>query len=116
MARVGRPFEGRQREEARRQARIDRNRVSKKDMIRYTINVRECSTEWSLIQPQKNRSEFIRKCVREYPTLLRKEAAADAKLAEYELLVAIYGKEKREAVAEVIRLRRLLEQHSVVIE
>jgi hypothetical protein len=71
MGRVGRPFEGRKREAGRRQARIDKKTAGPKEQIRYTINVRKNSREWQLLNPQENRSEFIRECVREYPTLLR---------------------------------------------
>ena len=71
MGRVGRPFEGRKREEDRRQARIDKKTAGPKEQVRYTINVRKNSREWMLLDASDNRSEFIRKCVREYPTLSR---------------------------------------------
>ena len=109
MGRVGRPFQGRRREEARRQARIDRAKAGRKDQVRFTISVEKHSREWSLIEPQKNRSEFIRECVRNYPTLLRQVAKLEDE-KRWSETQAIY---RREAVAECVRLRNLLEQHSI---
>ena len=109
MGRVGRPYQGRRREEARRQARIDRAKAGRKDQVRFTISVEKHSREWSLIEPQKNRSEFIRECVRNYPTLLRQVAKLEDE-KRWSETQAIY---RREAVAECVRLRNLLEQHSI---
>ena len=112
MGRVGRPFQGRRREEARRQARHDRARAGKKEQVRFTISVEKYSTEWSLIEPQKNRSEFIRECVRKYPTFSRRLAELQRELA----LCRVMQKERRAAVNEVCRLRDILEQHSIDFE
>ena len=112
MGRVGRPFQGRRREEARSQASPDRARAGKKEQVRFTISVEKYSTEWSLIEPQKNRSEFIRECVRKYPTFSRRLAELQRELA----LCRVMQKERRAAVNEVCRLRDILEQHSIDFE
>ena len=112
MGRGGRPFQGRRREEARRQARHDRARAGKKEQVRFTISVEKYSTEWSLIEPQKNRSEFIRECVRKYPTFSRRLAELQRELA----LCRVMQKERRAAVYEVCRLRDILDQHSIDFE
>jgi hypothetical protein len=109
MGRVGRPFQGRRREEARRQARIDRARAGTGEQVRFTISVEKYSTEWSLIEPQKNRSEFIRECVRKYPTFTRRLHELQQELA----VCRSMAKERRAAVNEVCRLRDLLEEHSI---
>ena len=116
MGRVGRPFEGRKREQLRRQARIDRHQVGKKEQVRFTISVEKHSREWSLIEPRSNKSEFIRQCVREYPTLSRKvrELMAENDILETQVEQSCAAHIK--AMLERDRLRKLLEEHSVVIE
>jgi len=116
MGRVGRPFQGRRREEARRQARIDRAAAGKAEQVRFTISVEKYSREWSLIEPQENRSEFIRECVRKYPTLSKQvrefKAENDILEAQVEQLIEAHVK----AMVERDRLRKILEDHSVVVE
>ena len=112
MKRVGRPFEGRKRNEARRQARIDKNRAGPKEVVRYTISVRKNSREWSLLEPQENRSEFIRKIVREYPTHLRTIRDLKAEIAEYETQVKML----REYQQEFFRLREIVDAHSIEVD
>ena len=112
MGRVGRPFQGRRREEARRQAKKDRAAAGNKSQVRFTISVEKYSTEWSLIEPNKNRSEFIRECVREYPTLLRTVNKLQVEIAEQKALIAGLRKDR----AEAARLRDILEQHSIDFE
>jgi len=116
MGRVGRPFQGRRREEARRQARIDRAAAGKAEQVRFTISTEKYSREWSLIEPQSNRSEFIRMCVREYPTLSKQvrefKAENDLLEAQVEQLIEAHVK----AMVERDRLRKILEEHSVVVE
>ena len=116
MGRVGRPFQGRRREEARRQARIDRARAGKAEQVRYTISVEKYSREWSLIEPHSNKSKHIRECVREYPTLLREVARLKAENALCEEDKILQRSLKREAMDEVIRLRSILESHSIQFE
>lgn len=111
MARVGRPFEGRKRNEARRQAKIDKNRSGPREVVRYTISVRKNSREWSLLEPRENRSEFIREVVREYPTHLRTIRDLKAEIAEYETQVKML----REYQREFFRLREILEAHSIEV-
>ena len=112
MGRVGRPFQGRRREEARRQAKKDRAAAGNKSQVRFTISVEKYSTEWSLIEPNKNRSEFIRECVREYPTLLRTVNKLQVEIAEQKALIAGLMKCRKEAAS----LREIVEQYSIQIE
>ena len=112
MRRVGRPFQGRRREEDRRKARIDRARAGKAEQVRFTISVEKYSREWSLIEPNANRSEFIRECVRKYPTLSKQVRELQAEIA----LCRSRDEERRAAILEVNRLHHLLEEHSVVVE
>ena len=112
MERVGRPFQGRRREEDRRQARINRERAGKAQQVRFTISVEKYSREWSLIDPHDNRSEFIRECVRKYPTLSKQVRELKAEIA----VCRSRDEERRAAIAEVNRLHYLLETHSVVID
>jgi len=112
MGRVGRPFQGRRREEARRQARHDRARAGKKEHVIFSVSVKKYSLEWSLIEPYKNRSKFIRECVREYPTLLRTINKLQAENADSKALIAGLRKDR----AEAARLRDILEQHSIDFE
>jgi hypothetical protein len=114
MGRVGRPFEGRRREEARRQRRIDRARAGKREQERFTISVEKYSLEWSLIEPQRNRSEYIRKCVRMYPALSRTVQELKAVIAVLEADKELQRSLKREAQDEVFRLREILESHSIM--
>lgn len=113
MGRVGRPFEGRRREEARRQARIDRAKAGKAEQVRFTISVEKYSREWSLIEPHRNRSEFVRECVREYPDLNRRvielKLDKDISEADYKLLRTRYT----DALTEIARLNDLLKEHSI---
>ena len=109
MGRVGRPFQGRRREEARRQARIDRARAGKKEQVRFTISVEKYSTAWSLIEPQNNKSEYIRECVRKYPTFTRRLHELQQELAVCRSL----AKQRREAINEVHRLQDILDAHSI---
>ena len=112
MGRVGRPFQGRRREEARRQAKKDRDAAGKKDQVRFTISVEKYSLEWSLIEPYKNRSKFIRECVREYPTLLRTINKLQVENADSKALIAGLRKDR----AEAARLRDILAQLSIDFE
>ena len=113
MRRVGRPFEGRQREQARRQARIDRHQAGKKEQVRYTISVEKNSREWSLIEPRSNKSEFIRECVRKYPTLSKqvRELTAENDILETQVEQSCAAHIR--AMLERDRLRKLLEEHSI---
>ena len=113
MRRVGRPFQGRRREEARRQARIDRAGAGKAEQVRFTISVEKYSREWSLIEPQENRSEFIRECVREYPTLSKQVRELKRENVESEAQVVFLRQFKREALEELDRLRTILREHSI---
>lgn len=112
MGRVGRPFQGRRRDEARRQAKKDRAAAGNKSQVRFTISVEKYSTEWSLIEPNKNRSEFIRECVREYPTLLRTVNKLQVEIAEQKALIAGLMKCRKEAAS----LREIVEQYSIQID
>ena len=114
MGRVGRPFQGRRREEARRQARIDRAAAAPKKKVRFTISVEKYSLEWSLIEPHQNRSEFIRECVRNYPTHSRTIQELKAEIAALVVDKHLQMKLKREAQDEVFRLREVLESHSIM--
>jgi len=116
MKRVGRPFQGRRREEARRQARIDRAAAGKAEQVRFTISVEKYSREWSLIEPQVNRSEFIRECVREYPTLSKQVRELKRENVESQADIVFLRQFKREALEELDRLRTILREHSVVVE
>ena len=113
MGRVGRPFEGRQREEARRQARIDRHQAGKKEQVRYTISVEKNSREWSLIEPRKNKSEFIRECVREYYPLSRQLRELMAENDESRALTKMHREQSRELQILRDTLIRILEEHSI---
>ena len=116
MGRVGRPFQGRRREQARRQARIDRAAAGKAEQVRFTISVEKYSREWSLIEPQANRSEFIRECVREYPTLSKQVRELTRENVESEAQVVFLRQFKREALEELDRLRTILREHSIIDE
>ena len=116
MGRVGRPFQGRRREEARRQARIDRAAAGKAEQVRFTISTEKYSREWSLIEPQENRSEFIRMCVREYPTLSKQVRELTWENAESEAQMVFLRQFKREALEELERLRTILRDHSIEVD
>ena len=99
---------------ASRQARHDRARAGKKQQERFTISIEKYSLEWSLIEPQKNRSEYIRNCVREYPTHSRTIQELRAEIAVLEADKELQRSLKREAQDEVFRLREILESHSIM--
>ena len=113
MGRVGRPFQGRRREEARRQARHDRARAGKKEQMRVTISVEKYSPEWSVIEPQKNRSQFIRDCVRKYPTLVQSNYKLQQELAQCRALVKMHREQSLELQLLRDTLVRILEEHSI---
>ena len=113
MGRVGRPYKGRQREQARRQARIDRAAAGKKEQVRFTISCEKYSAEWSLIEPRSNKSEFIRECVRRYPTYTRRLNELQQELAQCRTLLAMHRSQSLELQELRNTLVRILEEHSI---
>ena len=66
-----------------------------------------------MIDPHRNRSEFVRECVREYPDLNRRvielKLDKDISEADYKLLRTRYT----DALTEIARLNDLLKEHSI---
>lgn len=111
MGRVGRPFQGRQREERRRQARKDRARAGRPNIRRYTFSVREGSQIDDWLQSSPNQSEYMRESILDARRL--RNIGAEMRAVENELL-AVKKARKLEweyMQNEITNLRHALGDH-----
>ena len=120
MGRVGRPFEGRKREEERRQRRLDRAiaKKNRRQMMRYTICVRDGTKEAKLLglvamAKEGNVSEYVRKTIGEHGPLKRENTELQIQVVELMESKQLLRERWNEAQHELSRLRGLLEDHSI---